>query len=306
MKKLILLGLIVIFLTGCLPQPIESTTENVDTVATLVAATLTSEPQSKENPDLTAVASLSTVTPDPANINTDTPTTTPSFTPTDTPPHTPTFTPTNKPTITPTSTAESPPTLAPEDPILSLGVPSVKDTFAAGSIIYQYDDSEFSFQVEESQFVMVAKKTSSYETWSLSWEDLTNFYLEITGTFGQECTGRDRYGMIFRAPNTSEGYLITISCDGSFRLSSYESEDDEYTVIKSWTSSTYINQGPGGENRLGVKVKGEKITGFINGHQVFELNDSTFSHGRMGVLIKAYNTPGFTVYLDQVVYWKLP
>ncbi len=300
MKKLIILGLIVIFLTGCLPQPIESTTVNVDTIATLVAATLTAEPQSKDNPDLTAVASVSTVTPDPAVPTSDP--STPTLTPTSTNTPTATSTPTDSSTPTDTST----PTLAPEDPVLSLGAPSVKDTFDNGSIIYQYSDSEFSFQVEDDQFVMVAEKTNSYETWSLSWEDLTNFYLEITGTFGQDCAGRDRYGMIFRAPDTSEGYLITISCDGSYRLSTYQSEDDEYTVIKNWTSSEHINSGAGGVNRLGVLVKGTKITGYINGRQVFELNDSTFSHGRFGVLVKASNTAGFTAYLTQVVYWKLP
>ncbi len=298
MKKVLVLGLTIIFLTGCLPQQIEPTADVNDIIATLVAATLTTEPQSKDQPGQTVSASVSTVTPDPAAQATDTPEFTPTLTLTPTP--------TETPTLTPTATDASTPTLAPEDPVLSLGVPSAKDTFDNGSIIYQYSDSEFSFQVEDDQFVMVAKKTNSYETWSLSWEDLTNFYLEITGTFGQDCAGKDRYGMIFRAPDTSEGYLITISCDGQYRLSTYESEDDEYTVIKNWTSSSSINQGAGGENRLGVKVKGDKITGYINGQKVFELNDSTFSHGRFGVLIKAANTAGFTAYLDQVVYWKLP
>ena len=298
MKKILILGLMIILLTGCLPQQIDPPSDTGDTIATLVAATLTGEPQSKDQPGQTVVASVSTVTPDPAIQATDIPT----FTPT----QTMTLEPTETSTITPTPTDPATPTTSPEDPVLSLGVPSVKDNFDDGSVFYEYSNSEFSFQVADDQFVMIGKKTNSYETWSLSWEDLTNFYLEITGTFGQDCAGNDRYGMIFRAPDTSEGYLISISCDGSYRLSTYESEDDEYTVIKNWTSSPSINNGPGAENRLGVKVKGEKITGFINGQQVFELNDSTFSHGRMGVLIKASNTAGFTVFLDQVVYWKLP
>jgi len=304
MKKILVLGLTIIFLTGCLPQQIEPTADVSDIIATLVAATLTIEPESKDQPGQTIVASVSTVTPDPNLQATDKPTFTPSPTFTPGPIDTSTITHTPTEEVTPTDAAT--PTLAPEDPVLSLGVPSVKDTFDSGSIIYQYSDSEFSFQVEDNQFVMIGKKTTSYESWSLSWEDLTNFYLEITGTFGENCSGRDRYGMIFRAPDTSEGYLITISCDGFYRLSSYESEDDEYNVIKGWTSSEHIISGPEGLNRLGVMVKGDKITGFINGRQIFELNDSTFSQGRAGVLVKATNTADFTVYLDQVVYWKLP
>jgi len=304
MKKILVLGLIIILLTGCLPEQNEPTVEWVDTIETLVAATMTAEPQSKGQTGQTIVASVSTVTPDPNLQATDKPTFTPSPTFTPEPIHTSTITHTPTEEITPTDAATA--TLAPEDPVLSLGVPSVKDTFDSGSILYQYSDSEFSFQVEDNQFVMVGKKTTSYESWSLSWEELTDFYLEITGTFGEYCSGRDRYGMIFRAPDTSEGYLITISCDGFYRLSSYESEDEDYTVIKGWTSSEHIISGPEGLNRLGVMVKGDKITGFINGRQIFELNDSTFSQGRIGVLVKATNTADFTVYLDQVVYWKLP
>ena len=42
MKKILVLGLIIILLTGCLPQQIEPTTDVDDIIATLVAATLTS------------------------------------------------------------------------------------------------------------------------------------------------------------------------------------------------------------------------------------------------------------------------
>ena len=296
MKKILFLGLLLILLTGCAPQQIEPAADTGDTIATLVAATLTAEPQSKEQPGQTVVVSVSSVTPDPSIPTEAGPTATPTLTATSTP--TATATPT--PTITLTHT------LAPEDPVLSLGAPSVKDTFDNGSIIYQYDENQSSFQVENDQFELVAKKANNYETWSLSWEELSNFYLEITGTFGPDCGGKDRYGMIFRAPDTSEGYLITISCEGSYRLSTWESEDEEYTTLENWTSSEHINSGPGGLNRLGVKVKGDKITGYINGRQVFEIHDSTFSSGRMGVVVAATNTAGFTAYLDQVVYWKLP
>jgi len=296
MKKILVLGLTIIFLTGCLPQQIEPTADVSDIIATLVAATLTIEPESKDQPGQTVIASVSTVTPDPSIPTEEGPTATLTLT------HTSTATATA--TLTPTITLT--PTLAPEDPILSLGVPSVKDSFDSGSIIYQYDESQSSFQVDDNKFVLVAKKANSYETWSLSWEELTNFYLEITGSFGDDCSGKDRYGMIFRAPDTSEGYLISISCDGSFRLSKWESEEEEYTTLESWTSSEHLENGPGGVNRLGVLVKGTMITGFINGRQVFELNDGTFTSGRFGVLVAASNTAGFTAYLDQVVYWKLP
>jgi hypothetical protein len=187
-----------------------------------------------------------------------------------------------------------------------LGPPTFKDTFKNGSNIYLYDEAQSSFQIDDDRLMVIAKKNNNFETWTLTWGDLRNFYLEITGEFGNECAGKDRYGMIFRAPDTSEGYLISISCDGSFRLSSWESEDEEYTTIHKWTSSPHINSGPGAVNRLGINAKNSTLTGYVNGQQVFEINDSTFDKGRWGVLVAASNTPGFTAYLTQAVYWKLP
>jgi hypothetical protein len=286
--KSALLFLTILFLAaGCLPAQQATQISDGDKIATFVAATQTAAlPQQEGMP-------TGTPTTKPLEQG-DTPL------PTETP--TSTFTPT--PTLTPTVTLT--PTLAPDDPVLSLGSPSFRDNFENGDNFYLYDDAQASYQVDDDRMVLIAKKANSYETWSLSWEELKNFYLEITGEFGSECSGKDRYGMIFRAPDTSQGYLISITCDGSYRLSTWESDVEEYTSIKKWTQSQHINSGPGGANRLGIMVKNSKLTGFINGHQVFELNDSTFTKGRFGVMVAASNTPGFTAYLTQAAYWKLP
>ena len=289
MKRIAVILIIFTLLSGCVSRQETPTIQDQEVIATLVAATLTAEPHSLNPPDQPADTQAppedgSPQPPLPSSTATETPT----------------------PTLTLTPTATNTPETVPGDPVLSLGTPTLKDTFADGSIFYLYDESQSSFAVVEGQMVLTAKKADGYETWSLSWGDLTDFYLEITGTFGEECGGKDRYGMIFRAPDTSQGYLITISCDGSFRLSAWDSEDEEYTEIKGWTGSGHINAGPGGTNRLGIKVKGSTLTGYINGHQVFEKTDSAFSKGRFGVLVAATDTPGFTAYLSQAVYWKLP
>ena len=287
MKRVLLFGLIFTLLAGCYPRQVETTSENIDKIATFVAATLTAAPATTTQPDQNEQPADSPAapsnTPEPA-ANSPTPT----------------------PTITLTPTATLTPTLAPEDPVASLGVPSFRDNFADGSNFYLYDEAQSSYQVDDNQMVLVAKKANNYETWTLAWGELTNFYLEITGTSSEDCSGKARSRLIFRAPDTSEGYLISIACDGSYRLSKWEDADEKYTTIKNWTSSAHINTGPGSVNRLGIKAKNSKLTGFINGHQVFELNDSTFSKGRFGLLVAATDTPGFTAYLSQVVYWKLP
>jgi hypothetical protein len=292
MKRLFWIPVVMLLLAGCLPPQDQTAISDADKIATFVAATMTAKPNQQEG------LPSATSTPEGAGEGSSASEEPPSVTPS------PTWTLT--PTATATPTPSPSPTLNPEDPVLSLGAPTFQDNFDGAENFYLYDDSQASYQIENGRMVLVAKKANNYETWSLSWGDLKNFYLEITGAFGDECSGKDRYGMIFRAPDTSQGYLISISCDGSYRLSSWESDVEEYTTIKKWTSSQYVNSGPGGVNRLGIKAKDSKLTGFINGHQVFELNDSTFSKGRFGVLVAASDTVGFTAYLTRAVYWKLP
>ncbi|MCD6424740.1 MAG: hypothetical protein J7L35_04500 [Anaerolineales bacterium] len=283
MKKVVLFCLVLVLFTGCIPQQLKSNIPGQNQINSDAAATETAPPlvfAPPKDPYQTPDPNAPTRTPDP-NIPTRSPTIT--------------FTPTTTPTAT----------LDPEDPVSYLGDPWFRDNFVNGSNFFLYDEPQSSYRVDNNQMILVAKKANNFETWSLASPTLYNFYLEITGTFGEECDGKDRYGLIFRAPNTNEGYLLSITCDGSFRLSTWEYEEEKYTSLKPWTTSEYINSGPGGENRLGIKTNGITLTGFINGHQVFELDDSTFGTGRFGILVAATNTPGFTAYLSEIVYWAL-
>jgi hypothetical protein len=305
MKRIMILGLLVILVAGCSSVPGSSALSAEDQIATKVAATLTAAPEGQyqplptnppvptsKDPGITSEAGETPLAPS------DTPQ--PTFTPTLTP--TATFTETPTPTLTPS--------LVPGDPATTLGSPTFDDRFNGTTNFYEWDGASASYQIEQDQLVMVAKKANSYETWALSWKEIKDFYLEATGTFGSNCSGKDRFGMVFRDPDTadgSQGYIIGISCDGSYRLSMYESADDEYSVLKGWASTPYANTGPGSTNRIGVRVQGSLIAGYVNGNKVFEVTNDTFSDkGRIGVMVAASNTPGFTAYLTRVAYWDLP
>jgi len=283
MKKVVSFCSVLVLFTGCIPQQLKPNLTEQNKINSNTAVTETAPPlvfAPPKEPYQTPDPNAPTRTPNP-NI------------------------PTRTPTITLTPTTSPTATLDPDDPISYLGDPWFRDNFSTGSNFFLYDEPQSSFRVDNNQMILVAKKANNFETWSLASPNLYNFYLEITGTFGEECSGKDRYGLIFRAPKTTEGYLLSISCDGSFRLSTWENEEEKYTSLKPWTASEYINTGPGGENRLGIKTNGISLTGFINGYQVFEVDDSTFGSGRFGILVAATNTPGFTAYLSEIAYWAL-
>ena len=166
MKRGYSLVFVCIFLAGCLPRPTEKTITDAEKISTFVAATQTAAPhvEDKTAPITDTPSSPQENTPQPGE------TATPTFTP----------------TLTSTPTQTSTPTLAAGDPVLSLGPPTFKDTFKDGSNIYLYDEAQSSFQIDDERLMVISKKNNNFETWTLTWGDLRNFYLEITGEFGDE------------------------------------------------------------------------------------------------------------------------
>ena len=146
MKKILIIGLLVTLLTGCLPEPGSSGLSEQDQIGTLVAATLTAAPTGKylpvqtEQPAVATSAPGDTQQPPSATLE---PTLTPSLTPS----LTPTF----------TATVTLTPTLVPGDPVLSLGFPTFDDRFNGTTNFYQYDGTSASYQIEQDQMVLIAK-----------------------------------------------------------------------------------------------------------------------------------------------------
>jgi len=211
-------------------------------------------------------------------------------------------TPTSSATQTPTQTQI--PTLAEEDPRVKFGDPTWKTTFKDDSSWYTFDTDQTSIQVEDNALVMTAKKANGYENWSMAWPVLTDFYLEITGTTGDSCQGKDRYGLIFRAPDPEQGYLVGISCDGTYRIRTWDGENFE--ELRGWQSSEHILTGGDQTNRLGVMADGSEISVYINGHLVEEIQDDTYSKGSFGTFIASDNTPNFSVAVSEAAYWDFP
>ncbi len=184
MKRGTIIILIIILLSGCLPRQEITTISDSDKISTFVAATQTAESfrvdQPPQNTGTSAPDQEVTIQPQASATQTLTP------------------------TLTPTPTLTSTPAPVAGDPVISLGVPSFLDNFEDGDNFYLYDDAQASYQVDDNRMILIAKKANNYETWSLSWGELKNFYLEISGVVGENCSGKDRYGMIFRAPDTTE------------------------------------------------------------------------------------------------------
>ena len=134
----------------------------------------------------------------------------------------PTFTPT--PVRTPTATPEA-------DPRVILGKPVWGAIFEDGTQTwFQYDHSNGKAEVSDNKLVLTSYKANGFDNWSMSYPPMTNFYLELRFTTGPECAGKDRFGILFRAPDSTQGYLYNVACDGSYQVRLWNGQEFSQSV----------------------------------------------------------------------------
>jgi hypothetical protein len=293
---------------GLIPTPATAAPE---TVSTLVARSLTENPVLPPSPMVVTVVVTQPVTVE-ALLPTDTPQQTETPLPTITP--SPTETPTLAPsTETPTSTPiPVTPNLVPaSDPRDGLGSPTWEDTFDSKATIPNWylffdEDDPTTFSLSNYELVMRDRQPLNKVTWSLclGLREVKNFYMEFTMR-PESCSGMDSYGFVFRAPDTENGYLAAITCNGMYSLrNAGMDKSSEYLI--NWASSSSIRKGSRQQNRIGVWANGEHFAMYLNGDLVGEADDDYYDVGRFGPFISGSMTDNFTVKVKDVKYWQLP
>jgi hypothetical protein len=209
----------------------------------------------------------------------------------------------------PNETLTPVPTLNNEDPVKSLGQPNWKDDltnagnwFLSGS--FTSDNTEFS--PSGGGITATSAKTSDGLRWYLYYEKKPkNIYIE--GKFDiSGCSGKDQYGIVFRAPNMQDGYayFYGLTCDGGYTLRKWDTSG--LSVVLENTSGSSINAGSNKTNILGVWAKDDRIRLYVNGQFLQEISNSSLNNdGHFGLFINARETPGFTVKLDEISYWLI-
>ncbi len=295
MKKTIfcLLGL-VLLLSACNLARSTSTTPSSDLIATQVSIALTSMPTA------TLAPSPIVTTPPPATVTLASQPTASQTLPENTATASVTATNTPKPSATLTSTT------SPGDPRASLGNPTwERKTFESGKDFGYFTNDETSVEVKNGLLVITAEKADNFLGWTLTYPRPQNFYLEAT-VKTSDCSGLDRYGLVFRANNydESKGYFLGFSCDGKYELLTWDGK--QLSVVKSWQAAPGLLTGANQTNRLGVMANGNKFTVYANGGKLDEITDSTYPDGgNFGLFISSANTAGFNVTLSDIAYWDL-
>ncbi|MCH7663585.1 MAG: hypothetical protein IH859_06920 [Chloroflexi bacterium] len=203
------------------------------------------------------------------------------------------------------------PTFVAFSPDAAYGPPQINELFLSedswvgpgGSLP---DNENIRIEVVDQE-MRVTGKNLLFDTWYFSWPTLDEFYIEMLVDSAQ-CTGKDSYGLIFRGSASgtpSHGYVVSFSCDGSYRVLRIDFGDPyNFTELISWSSNQFIHAGPNQLNILGVRGDGESFTIFANGQQIATFIDDWYSIGRYGVFINSGNTAAYTYRTQQIRVWR--
>jgi hypothetical protein len=187
---------------------------------------------------------------------------------------------------------------------LNLGTPTGVDSMDDSDYWYTLSTDNTEWEFENGMLQMKAMNIGEPEEWGLSNKAaMTDYFLQATFKTGAECAGLDRYGLLARAPDPSQGYVYEASCDGRYRL--YKWDGETYSALQEWKSSSVIKAGSDQTNILGIWMQGKTIRLYLNNILLAEFEDDMFDEGRFGLVIGASKTEGFITYVDEVAYWTL-
>ncbi|MCX8062370.1 MAG: NBR1-Ig-like domain-containing protein [Anaerolineales bacterium] len=186
---------------------------------------------------------------------------------------------------------------------LNLGAPTWRDPFKNANNWFLLETPYTEFKVKDGALIMEASPGGG-EEWGLATHAaIQNFYMEVEFRTGEQCSGKDRYGLLFRAPNPNAGYVYGFSCEGRYRI--YKWDGRNYNPLQEWTVSPAILSGPNQTNRLGIWASGSTLKLYANNIVLTELRDRTYLKGRFGLFIAAAESDPFKVFVQEIAYWLL-
>jgi hypothetical protein len=93
-------------------------------------------------------------------------------------------------------------------------------------------------------------------------------------------------------------YRFSISGDGYYMVSKYDGQE-WFALNGDWTPADAIHLGAA-TNLLEVICQGAKMTFLVNGVQLIEVEDTSYSRGDIGLYVGSFFEPGVEVHFDNL------
>jgi hypothetical protein len=208
--------------------------------------------------------------------------------------------------LIPSVTAVAPLTTSPEPmagPGFDPDLVQFQDDFSnPGSGWNTYQDSNGSTGYSNGGF-RIKVTTSDYLLWANPKQSLQNdisINVDATKTGGSD---ENAFGVICRYQDNANFYYFVITSDGYAGISMLKNGEKIWLTGDSLIPSDAINQGAA-TNSIRADCAGSTLTLYVNNQQIVSVTDSSFSGGDVGLIAKAYGTPGVDILFDNFIVFK--
>ncbi|MHC1771051.1 MAG: hypothetical protein AB9907_04815 [Flexilinea sp.] len=159
-------------------------------------------------------------------------------------------------------------------------IPKVDDQFSKNAqgfgIGDTFEDETMLMKMSDGILNITPKMKDGWRNWRLRPPEISNGTTEVEFRFNS-CKGSDKFGIVVRAPNYSDGsgYYCSVTCEGNAQI-----QRDSTTL-----SSAIIPRElyrPDGINKLSVSVIENKINLYLNDEKITGAEDNFYKKGFSG------------------------
>jgi len=140
-------------------------------------------------------------------------------------------------------------------------------------------------------------KVANSLAWASAGRALSDLYLTVEAT---QIAGPDdnEYGVMVRMQDPQHFYRFSISGDGYYLVSKYDGQEWK-PLGTDWTPSDAIHPGAA-TNLLGVVCQGAQLTFLVNGVQLAQVEDKSYTRGDIGLYAGSFFEPDVEVQFDNL------
>ena len=117
------------------------------------------------------------------------------------------------------------------------------------------------------------------------------------------CSGKDQYGMLFRASGSRDYYRFSVNCSGQSRLERLRA-GETYPLLD-WFSSGDNPVGAPAQVKMGIWASGREMRIFLNDHLQTSQFDPVFSNGTLGFFAFASGQTPVTVSFSELSVYSV-
>jgi hypothetical protein len=165
-------------------------------------------------------------------------------------------------------------------------------TLQADNKLIAYDQGGLRFFMNQSQF----------DYWSRPGLRFSDVHIEVDAAKKAGPDDND-YGLICRYQDENNFYSLLISSDGYYGISKMQNGEHSLIGADGMQVSQAITKGDG-VNRISADCIGSTLSLSVNGKKLFEVKDTDFSSGDVGLIAGTADQPGVDVVFDNFIVTK--